>query len=159
MKTKLLILISILLLPLKAFADPAPIGLEIGYANYKDLADKFQYADIGIDPVSNGRIVSIDRSSFDFEGLKVKKAQAIFNKENFLIGLTFILPESEYKRANHILVKKYDMVNLRERGSIDRYKVGNTEAHIFKLKEKPDIQINFIGDEYRILQKKLSTKG
>lgn len=147
---KKLILASALLIPLKALADPAPIGLEIGYANFHDLSQKYKYAEGAPDTVTRGKHIIINRSSVNFDDLKVKRIHAIFDKEDFLVALFFILPESELSKAEEILCKKYYKNNsfpLR----FSSARNGNTTIELHKVKGEPEIQIAFIGDKYRAL--------
>lgn len=150
MRIRKLIIASALFLPLRALADPAPIGLEIGFANFDDLSKKYEYSEQDLDPVTDGKHVMIKRSSVNFEGLKVKNIHAIFDKENYLVSMFFTLPKSEYEKAREILEKKYN-TNPSYNPASNNMRNGSTDIRIYKVRDKPDIEIKFIGEQYKTL--------
>ncbi len=148
-KTIFAILLS---LPTLGAADPAPFGLEIGKATFKDVKAKYSVQVTGINKYTRGLMYKL--SGIDFEGLQ--KATAIFNQDDTLLAILTTLPKNKFNYLLNSLNNKYQLVskNIPFVGNKSaKFIDGNTEITLDAPHMSFQMEMNYINKDLLKLYK------
>lgn len=94
-----------------AFADPAPLGLELGKATVKEAKSKYKLQADGINKYSLGPMFRMEGSQTGIEGLS--EATLIFDEKSRLVAVILDFPKSYWDKVYPALKKKYKLVDSR----------------------------------------------
>lgn len=104
---KTIVIAALLALPLVAYSDPAPFGLEIGKVTIKDVKEKYGVQRTGINKYSGGEMY--DLSGVEFDGLK--EVTVIFGKDGRLLAVLTTFSKRKFDSLLNGLSKKYQLVS------------------------------------------------
>ena len=105
---KILVILTVLLVPTIVLADPSPFGLEIGRTTIKDLKAKYRCQSSGINQYSGGEMYDIMASEITFDGLAT--CRVIFSKDGKLLAVLTTLPKTKFDYLLSTLKSKYRLV-------------------------------------------------
>ncbi|NPA40771.1 MAG: hypothetical protein GXO18_00650 [Aquificae bacterium] len=101
------------------FADPAPLGLELGKATVKDAKKLYRLKEKGINKYSLGPMFTVPISQTNIEGLK--EATLIFDERGKLVAVILEFPKSKWNDVYKALRKKYRLIKSKIPFVGDRY--------------------------------------
>lgn len=117
------------------WADPAPLGLEIGKATVKEAKEKFKLSLVGINYYTNGEMYDVDVSQIEMK--YIKKCSLIFDKNGKLVAVIMTFSKSgsgqnnpEFQYYYKLLKEKYKLVKSEipfVGDTYARFVSGNTE--------------------------------
>lgn len=102
------LMIALALFACASWADPAPIGLEIGKANLTDARARFKLTPAGSNDVTQGQNFTVPASAIDMSGLKI--VTLMFDNQNVLRGVVFAFDKSRFEVLFDLLQKNYRLV-------------------------------------------------
>lgn len=108
---KLLVIVSLVLALTStnsAFADPKPLGFELGKATIEDVQNTYKTTDAGISVHTEGKMLNVDAYEVGLQDLQ--KVLFIFNSDGTLsvVDMTFI--KTKFDELYGQLNKKYKLV-------------------------------------------------
>ncbi|WP_022847533.1 MULTISPECIES: hypothetical protein [unclassified Desulfurobacterium] len=91
-----------------SFADPKPLGFELGKASYSQMASKYEMVKEKPLPGMDVDVYEINPKS---TGLRyIEKVTAIFNKKSLLMSVIMIYPRTYFDSLYRQLVSKYKVI-------------------------------------------------
>lgn len=112
------LLLVLLTFTLYAWADPAPLGLEIGKATVQDAKARYKLRHAGINKYTSGDMYDVDPKQVDMKYLQ--SCRLIFDKDGKLMAVVMTFPKSgsgrditEFNYYYKLLREKYKLVGSR----------------------------------------------
>lgn len=102
------ILLSLCLMPVLSFADPAPFGLELGKATISDAKKLYSLDETGTNKFTGGAMFNVSTNQINFDGLQ--ELTLIFDQQEKLSGVLTTLPKEKFDSLYSSLNKKYQLV-------------------------------------------------
>lgn len=144
MKVKLIIS-TLILLAITAYADPAPFGLEIGKASVENVKEKYTTKYTGINKFSNGEMYEMDVSELSFDGLE--SVVLIFGDNKKLRAVLCKLQKEKFNYLFTTMRSKYKLVssNIPFVGDTSaKFVNGNTEVILNAPHMSFQMEMNYI---------------
>lgn len=108
------------------WADPAPLGLEIGKATIKEAKEKYKLSYVGINQYTEGEMYNVD--AYQIEMKYLKNCSLIFDKNSKLVAVLMTFSKSGSGRNNPEFQYYFNLLK-------ERYKLVRSD-------------IPFVGDSY-----------
>jgi hypothetical protein len=93
---------------LHAYANPAPIGIEINSTTVKELQSKVKILKTFKSTIPGYTVSQLDRSQIDMPALKYAYADS--NKEGVIESLKFTLDKTRFNEINDAIAAKYTLL-------------------------------------------------
>lgn len=111
---KLLVIVSLVLALTStnsAFADPKPLGFELGKATIEDVQNTYKTTDAGISAYTEGKMLNVDAYEVGLQDLQ--KVLFIFNPDGTLSFVDMTFRKTKFDELYGQLNKKYKLVKSR----------------------------------------------
>lgn len=108
---KLLVIVSLVLALTStnsAFADPKPLGFELGKATIEDVQNTYKTTDAGISVHTEGKMLNVDAYEVGLQDLQ--KVLFIFNSDGTLSVVDMTFRKTKFDELYGQLNKKYKLV-------------------------------------------------
>lgn len=92
-----------------AFANPAPFGFELGKATYSEVVAKYPAKQSGINEYSQGKVITVDKSNFELDGLQ-GNVVFTFDANDNLVAVVMTLHKDKFDDIFSSL-RKYKLIN------------------------------------------------
>ncbi len=100
------------------WADPAPLGLEVGKATIKEAKERYRLTPLGINKYTQGEMYEVDISKFDMK--YIRNCVLSFDKDGKLVAVAMSFSKNgsgrntpEFEYYYKLLREKYDLVESR----------------------------------------------
>ncbi|MFN3599163.1 MAG: hypothetical protein ACK4VK_05450 [Aquificaceae bacterium] len=100
------------------WADPAPLGLEIGKATIKEAKERYRLTYLGINKYTQGEMYKVDVSELDMK--YIRECTLLFDKNGKLVAVVMSFSKSgsgrrtpEFEYYYKLLREKYSLVESR----------------------------------------------
>ena len=104
---KLLITTILMFTTCVLHASPSPFGLEIGKTTIKEVKEKYQTKQAGINNYSDGEMYDV--SGIEFDGLK--QTRIIFSQDGKLLAVICTFPKDKFNSLLDNLSEKYRIIS------------------------------------------------
>jgi len=135
----------LLMLPNISFADPSPLGIQIGSTSASTFLKKFKAKYTGINKYSMGKMYEVSKDNLNMDG--IRDALIIFDKDEKAVGVILTGSKNYFDYYNNILKGKYSLVKSNIPFVGDKYaeyKDGNTSISIKAPHMSFDMEIYYI---------------
>jgi len=102
------LLLVLLTFTLYAWADPAPLGLEIGKATVQDAKARYKLRHAGINKYTSGDMYDVDPKQVDMKYLQ--SCRLIFDKDGGLMAVVMTFYGNDFDYYYELLSEKYKPV-------------------------------------------------
>ncbi|MGK0690111.1 MAG: hypothetical protein ABWU22_05495 [Aquificaceae bacterium] len=102
------LLLVLLTFALYAWADPAPLGLEIGKATVQDAKARYKLRHAGINKYTSGDMYDVDPKQVDMKYLQ--SCRLIFDKDGRLMAVVMTFYGNDFDYYYELLSEKYKPV-------------------------------------------------
>lgn len=134
-----------------ALADPAPFGLELNKATFKEVTKKYPKYLLDETPsYLNGKSILVEANKFDLEGIEGYVTLS-FDSKNILQMVGFIMAKEQFDSVYTSLKKKYKMIgdNLYSADKSAYFEDGNSKIIIVSFKSEATMSVAYMTNKFK----------